>query len=327
MEFRLDEEQLDLQAAVDALCRGRFPFEEVREHAEESLDRARWRDLADLGVFSLSAPGAAPGDGLGAFEAALVVERLAYHLVPGPLVWTALAAGHIAGADSGDMIVTGVDGDRVVDGSASVPFAGDADAVMVLDRNRVSLHHRAELGEVVPLQPIDPTTPFARVSGLHAGATIGDATTAQMLRTLGTVLVAAGLAGLADRALEVARAYALERHQFGVPIGSFQAVKHLLADGYVRANLAQASVHAAATLFDDPDTTDRATAASAAKLVAADAARQNAAMAVQVLGGMGFTWDMPPNFLVKRAWVLADCLGAPSGHATTVGNAFIGAGR
>ena len=116
-------------------------------------------------------------------------------------------------------------------------------------------------------------------------------------------------------ALETARAYALEREQFGVRIGSFQAIKHLLADMYVRTALARSATYAAAALLDDDAGGDPESAARAAKLLAGEAAIANAKAAVQILGGMGFTWAMVPHHLLKRAWVLEHAFGTADAHA------------
>jgi alkylation response protein AidB-like acyl-CoA dehydrogenase len=124
---------------------------------------------------------------------------------------------------------------------------------------------------------------------------------------------------VAQGALDVARTYALERQQFGVPIGSFQAVKHLLADMYVRLELARAESQAAAALSADPTAGDPDRAASAAKLLAGEAAIANARTATQILGGMGFTWDMLPHYYLKRAWVLEHGFGTASAHAAWLG--------
>ncbi len=129
------------------------------------------------------------------------------------------------------------------------------------------------------------------------------------------MLAAAQLVGVAQGALDVASAYALERHQFGVPIGSFQAVKHLLADMYVRVELARSATYAAAAVFDDDRAGDMTTAASTAKLLAGEAGIANGRTAVQILGGMGFTWEMAPHYFLKRAWVLEESFGTGDAHA------------
>jgi alkylation response protein AidB-like acyl-CoA dehydrogenase len=105
-----------------------------------------------------------------------------------------------------------------------------------------------------------------------------------------------------------------------VAIGSFQAVKHLLADMYVRSTLAQSATYAAAASAQDQGDGDPARAAARAKLLAAEAAITNASTAVQILGGMGFTWDMLPNYLLKRAWVLEHGFGVADDHAARLGN-------
>ena len=150
-----------------------------------------------------------------------------------------------------------------------------------------------------------------------------------MAIVVGTVLSAALLVGLASRALEVARVYALEREQFGEPIGSFQAIKHLLADMYVTTGLAQSATYAAAAVLDGASSsgTDQAAAraAASAKLLAGEAAIANAGTAIQVLGGMGFTWAMVPHHLLKRAWVLEQGFGTADEHAAHLGATFAGA--
>jgi alkylation response protein AidB-like acyl-CoA dehydrogenase len=138
------------------------------------------------------------------------------------------------------------------------------------------------------------------------------------MRTIGTVLASALLLGLADRALHAAVAYAGNRQQFGRPIGSFQAIKHLLADMYVRTLLARSATYAAAAIADDRESGDLSAAASAAKLVATDAAIRNAKTCIQVHGGMGFTWEMLPHYLLKRAWVLEHSFGNRAEHADTI---------
>jgi alkylation response protein AidB-like acyl-CoA dehydrogenase len=95
-------------------------------------------------------------------------------------------------------------------------------------------------------------------------------------------------------------------------------VKHLLADMAVRAEVARAAVDAAACTLDDPETGDAARAVSGAKLVAGDAALQNAKGSLQVHGGIGFTWDVDVHLYLKRAWVLNTVFGTPEVHADAV---------
>ena len=324
MEFRLDDGQVELQQTVARFCDDRFPLDAVVAREGLPTDRGRWAGMAGLGVFGLLDDGP-DGSGLGVLEGAILFEQLGSHLVPGPVLWTVLATSMVEGAARGEVLVGGVTADAVVDGSALVEHAGDLDVLLVLHDDRVTAHH--DLGEVVALDPLDPLTPVGRVSGLGGGTQVGGAGVAAATRLLGTVLSAATLAGLASRALDVAASYALEREQFGAPIGSFQAVKHLLADMHVRSGLAQSATYAAAAMAQDPGSDDPVPAARAAKLLAADAAVANAGTAVQVLGGMGFTWDMLPNHLLKRAWVVDQSFGTADDHALRLGADLVAASR
>ena len=130
--------------------------------------------------------------------------------------------------------------------------------------------------------------------------------------------------GHAAEALELAVAYAKERQQFGTPIGSFQAVKHMCADMLVRAEVARAAVHAAACLADAPDVVDAEAAVAGARPASWWTGRSaapscwptrprsaNARAAIQVHGGMGFTWEVPLHLHLKRARVRARPPSAP----------------
>ena len=329
MEFGLDPAQVELQQTVARFCADRFPLDAVGAREGTATDRGAWSAMADLGMFGLLLPEAAGGSGLGAVEGALLFEQLGSHLVPGPVLWTVLAGPFVEGAASGGRLVGGVEARHVVDGAVAVEHAADLDVLLVVADDAVVAHDTAELAPPVALDPLDPLPPVGRFVELpmdgDARCEVGDAEAAAELHLLGTVLSAALLAGVASRALEVARAYALEREQFGAPIGSFQAIKHMLADMYLRAGLAQSATYAAAAVAQVPGGDDPGRAAASAKLLAADAAIANAGAAVQVLGGMGFTWDMLPNYLLKRAWVLEQGFGTGDEHALRLGSQVAGA--
>jgi alkylation response protein AidB-like acyl-CoA dehydrogenase len=130
------------------------------------------------------------------------------------------------------------------------------------------------------------------------------------------VLTAALQVGVAQGALDLAVRYAKERVQFGRVIGSFQAVKHLLAESLVKVDLARAAVLVAALAADDPGVADADEAMSAAKVLADKAATEGGRCGIQVHGGMGFTWEVLAHLYVKRAWVLATCFGTADEHTT-----------
>jgi len=281
--------------------------------------RRWWKALAGLGVFSLAVPAEQDGLGLGIEASASAFEELGRALSPGPLVWAQLAALAVPGLADGHLIATGVDlAARAEDDPVLVEHLATADKVLVLDDGRVLLCDEDALEYTELARPLDPATPVARLDGPIVGEAVGGAETAERLRRTGTLLSAALLLGISDTALRTATEYAKRREQFGRPIGSFQAVKHLLADCYVRTGLARAALYAAAEL-ETAAPAGRGVDVSAAKLLCGRAADGNARTAVQVLGGMGFTWETEPHLLLKRAWVLENSFGTGEEHALLLG--------
>jgi alkylation response protein AidB-like acyl-CoA dehydrogenase len=310
VDFRFDDEQLALRDAVKALCRQHFALETIANREGRPADPATWRALADMGVFGMLAT-----EGAGATYAAVVFEQLGAHLGSGPVLWSTIAAPLVPDAATGAVRVAGFDVTSV-NAPYVIEHAAESDIVVVIRADGVtSLPTSALSAPIDSGEPFDPLTPALAFADFPKGDMIGGPDVAQRLRLVGTVLSAAQLVGVAQGALDVAAAYALERQQFGVPIGSFQAVKHLLADMYVRVELARATMYAAAAVYDDDRAGDVAAAASAAKVLAGDAALANGRTAVQVLGGMGFTWEMTPHYFLKRAWVLEQNFGTADTHA------------
>jgi alkylation response protein AidB-like acyl-CoA dehydrogenase len=157
--------------------------------------------------------------------------------------------------------------------------------------------------------PLDPHTPVHELASLPQGERVADADTALALRVQGAALTSALMLGIAEMTQILATAYAKERKQFNRPVGSFQALKHILADMFVRQELARAAVYAAGATLDDPQVGSPARAAAAAKLVAGEAAMKNARACIQVHGGMGYTWEIPAHYYLKRTWVHENVFG------------------
>jgi len=320
MDFHLDDEQLALQDNVSRFCRGRWPLEQVAERSGEGLDRGAWSELVELGVPTVMVDEAAGGLGLGAVEGAIVFEKLGHHLVPGPLLWSALAALLIPQVADGGLVAGGTEDDGR--SPLFVEHAAAIDTLVVLRPDGVARLDRAELPAFAEGDALDPLNGVGVFASLPAGTPLGDAACAARLRRVAVVLTAALQLGIADAALEVAVAYSLGRRQFGVPIGSFQALKHMMADMYVRVGLARSATYAAAAVLDDPGVGELERSIGAAKLLAGEAAVENARSAIQVLGGMGFAWEMAPHFLLKRALVLDQSFGTPGSHALAIASSL-----
>lgn len=337
MDFELSDDQQALAGLIRAIVAGRFPLERTRraEDARIVVDGDDWAALGEAGVFSLTVPEADGGAGLGLADAAVVFEELGRGLVPGPLV-----ASHLAGDLTGDL--------RRSSGPSAL--SGSADGTLVVGSVRLPgpaepagagpllVEHLGALGALVVEgpgehlsvvagdqlaglvaaaraveRPLDPLTPLDVVADLPPGVPVeGGEPVARRWLERRRVLVGALCVGIASATCDLAVDYARGRQQFGRPIGSFQAVKHLCADMLVRAETARAAVHAAAVTADQPEVGDAGRLAAGSALLATEAALTNAKAAIQVHGGMGFTWEVPLHLYLMRARVLAASLG-PAG--------------
>lgn len=298
MQFRLDDDQLAMRDAVRAFCADRFDLAAVASREGKPADAATWSGLEGLGVLGMLTE-------VGLVESTVVFEELGAHVASGPVLWSTLAGGGR---------VTGVE--VVDDLPVVIEHAAESEALLVLRGDRLE---RTAVPDGVEGSPLDPLTPVRVVESVPAGALVAEGEEVRLLRRNGTVLAAAMLVGAAQGALDVARSYALEREQFDRPIGSFQAVKQLLADMYVRVELARASTYAAAAIGAGRGAGDAELAAASAKLLAGEAGVANGRTAVQVLGGMGFTWEMLPHLFLKRSFVLDNAFGTSSSHALRLG--------
>ncbi len=302
MDFELSGDQVSLRDGIRSLCEGRFPIKRVRA----GFDGPAHAELADAGVFSLRS------DGFGVADATVVFEELGRAVVPGPLVWLYLAHGLVGGI-AGGLEVANREPPWMIE------HLDVLDTLLVVDDDSVRAVAAREIAGAVPVtRPLDPLTPVHRVEQLPTGSAVGDAELVAHWRREGAVVTGAFLVGIAQACTDLSVAYAKERKQFDRPIGSFQAVKHLLADMLVRTEVARAAVHAAACTLDDPDIGDVARAVAGAKMLAGEAAISNGKTATQVHGGMGFTWEVDVHLYLKRAWVLDTVLGSVDEHADAV---------
>ncbi len=291
------------------------------------MDRAGWVELADAGVFALRLDEAPGGLGLGCAAAAVVFEELGRALVPGPILATHLAAGVVPGAADGTVMVGAVHrpprrGTRGGSGPIVVAHLGSLDVLVVVGEDSLAVVDPASLDAVAVDRSLDPLTPVWRIDELPAGDRVGGPDETARWRRDAAVIGGALLVGLAGATVDLAVAYAKERQQFGKPIGSFQAVKHLCADMLVRSEVARAAVHAAAVTIDQPDVGDGERAAAGAGLLATEAALANAKTCIQVYGGMGFTWEVPAHLYLMRARALAEELDGAEALAEVVAERY-----
>ena len=325
MDFQPTEDQKALQAGIRSFCEGQVSNERLPElEKSKGFDRALWRELAEMGVFGLCLSEDQGGVGLAYSDAVLVFEELGRRLVPGPLVWSHLAAGLIPGAESGETVVGGVDlfddlNDRSPHpGPIIVEHLDHLDVLLVLRKEGIERLDPASIRAIPADIPLDPLTPVHHIPELPPGERIADSDAAQQMRLVGAAMVAGQQLGLAEGALDLANEYAKGREQFGRPIGGFQAVKHLLAEMFVRQEAARGGAYNAAATLDAPEVANLRRAVSSAKVTAGESAIRNARTCIQVHGGMGFTWEVVAHYYLKRAWVLENTFGTREEHAETI---------
>ncbi len=319
MNFQPTEDQKALRETIHAFVADKIPNERFPDLVKsKGFDRALWSELAEMGVFSLRLSEDEGGVGLGYSDAVLVFEELGRRLVPGPLIWSHLAAGLIEGAATGDTVVGGIDLCGPQAGPILIEHLDSIDVLIVLRPEGIFRIDAREIdGEEVEVS-LDPLSPVSYVASLPAGTQIADAAASARMRLEGAAIVSGQLLGLASGALELANEYAKTREQFGRPIGGFQAVKHMLADMFVKQEAARAGAYNAGATLDAPEVADVERAVSAAKITAGEGAIRNARTCIQVHGGMGFTWEVIAHYYFKRAWVLENAFGTQDEHSERI---------
>ncbi|MCW2985648.1 MAG: acyl-CoA dehydrogenase [Conexibacter sp.] len=317
MNFDFTEDQQEIKKTARDLLASRSSFAKVREAAEgKAYDDGLWKELVELGWPGIAVAEEHGGQGLGAVELAILSEELGYALAASPFLSTVTAAEAIGAAGSAEQQarwLPGLASGEITGALGSVNgLVGDADAaaviVLVGEDGVARLVERAE-ADVTPVDSIDPTRRAARVSG--EGEALGGDPAAGIDRA--TVVVAAELVGVSQRALEMTLAYVKERKQFDTPVGAYQAVSHKCAQMLKDTEGARSATYFAAWAADaEPERLPEA--ASLAKAAASDGGRDVTASAIQAHGGIGFTWEADVHWLYKRAQVDAALLGGSGTH-------------
>ena len=306
MNFDLTDDQREIKRTAREFLASRYTLEKIRAIALDGQPDPHWDEIVELGWPDVME--------LGIVELAVVAEEMGYALAPSPLAahW---AAKLLHPGLEGRGTVAMWDGD---DGAKiAVPNADGADTIVVRDGDRV-IAVPASAATIEPVRALDPTRPLftVRVSG---GEQIGVDDRAWHACA---VAAAAESVGVAARVTAMTVDYAKERKQFGRPIGSYQAVSHACAQMYLETEGARNVVYWAAWALDhDPDAAALATAC--AKAYASDAAVNVCRSALQVHGGIGFTWEHDLHLFLKRAESNAHAFGDARHHREQVASLLL----
>jgi alkylation response protein AidB-like acyl-CoA dehydrogenase len=306
MDFGLTDEQDQLASAERAWLTRNDPLVRVRAalvSAAVTVDTAAVAHAVESGLLALLTSEMGGSN----VDLAVVVEEHGYAASSLPVAELAVAAWLLekvgAPFDNGDLIGLALRPDQRPGVTGPVPMAVDLDAVAVVGRvegaERVSVLRDPTL---VPMTTLDLTRSWARVdlsASVDEPLELANGTLA-MVRDALAVHRAFDALGAAARLLDMTVSYAGQREQFGAPIGSFQAVKHHCADMAVAVEASRATLWAAALALDTAPDAARSRAASAAAAFAKSAAARVAGLALQVHGGIGFTWEHDLHLFLRR---------------------------
>ncbi len=316
MRFAFSPEQMELRDAVrDLLVRECTPAV-VRAAWTNESGRAptAWAALVEMGVLGVLVPESRGGLGLTEVDLVLVLEETGRAALPEPIVETAMIAapeGWVEGSRSASVSLPE---------SPFAAWAMSADVVITLAADGVRVHERSEVG----LRPRPSVDGARRLYEVIAPPTppAADLRACGLAFHRGVLGLAAQLVGLGDRMLEMAVEYAKEREQFGVKIGSQQAVKHHLANGRTQLEFARPLVYRAAASLAAGDP-EAGVHVAMAKVQAGEAAGVAARVALQCHGAIGYTTEYDLHLFMKRAWVLDRAWGDPAWHRRRLARAIL----
>ena len=323
-----DEETLELRDLVRGALARECSIDRLRSDLDGTSDpRERWSALAALGIFGATVPEEFGGLGFDEATLVLIAEELGYAAVPEPVIETVsivvpilaryapreLQEEWLPRIAAGDVIAT-----AQLDGMPTASYGQFADVALLggIGGLRIAPLGDGDRDEM-------PSEDFARHPATITATGIAftnDSHAFVGARARGSIFTAAALNGVAQRLLDASVQHALDREQFGVPIGSFQAVKHMLADIYVEIESNRpAAWYAARMLGGDED--ELAIWAGVAKLLANRASKTASWHTLQVHGGVGYTWEHPLHIWMKRARALEEQWGSTRQLRRTLGDA------
>jgi alkylation response protein AidB-like acyl-CoA dehydrogenase len=337
VRFDFTDEQRRFQESIRALLARECAPEHLRAAVKSPTGRSpeRWAKLARAGLLGLLVPETQGGLGLDEIDLVLPLEETGRVALPEPIVDTAAVGVPLlrdggARALAGEWLPRLAAGDAILAvGHPANPCVADAhvaDLLVLADGADVHAVRRDDVA-LEPQPASDPLRRLFRVEWSAARATRvarGDEGRRLLEAAFdrGALATAAQLLGVAARLVDAGARYAAERQQFGRPIGSFQAVKHMLANVQVRLEFARPVVHRAAFSVARGLPT-RAADVSHAKAAASGAAVAAARAALQVHGAIGYTWEVDLHLWMKRAWALEAVWGNRAWHRARVAAAVI----
>ena len=336
MRFAFTDDQLAFRDAVKSLFLAECPPAVVRSawESDSGLNPGLWSKLGEMGVLGLLVDEAHGGLGMTFTDMILLLEEAGYAALPDPLVEHAVVAAPLLVqlGRTGDLLSKAIHGGNVLgiagfDMSPYVRNAGTCVALVASLSDGIHLIPRP-IGQPQRLETVDAAIRLYRVENLSSLSSVGSIVRADAAQALtgsafnrGALGTAAVLVGLARYCLDLTVDYISQRQQFGVPVGSFQGLKHQMASALMQLEFARPVVYRAAdSISTQAATVDRDV--SMAKAMAAEAAKLVARTSLQAHGAIGYTVEYDLHMWFKRIFALAPTWGTTQWHINRVGQAI-----
>jgi alkylation response protein AidB-like acyl-CoA dehydrogenase len=312
-------EQSEIVESLRSFLAARAPVSRLRPPAPQlgNADHRLFRGLGDLGIWGCGLPEAAGGVGLSAAEESLIYRELGRNLLS-PAIFALTLGAHLLSQFDERLLSNFVDGSARVgianprgrvslatksNGDVHMLDCAEAEWVLISDENGTALFRRDDFAEIQPVRSMDNLVTLHRARLLDARPSFWTAGRDQLPHQRALLLLSAFAVGIAEATRDMAVEYAKTREQFGRPIGSFQAIKHICADMAIRCEAAMCQTTFASLVFAE-GLDGAAFHATSSKLVAAAAAVKNASQNIQVHGAIGFTAEADPHLFLKRAHLI-----------------------
>ena len=319
MNFNFTEEQIQFKDVVKSLLADECSPSSIRDgwSAKKSFNLERWKNLIELGVLSSNLPEEKGGLGMEQVTLALMVEEMGYAGLPEPVAEQTFLVNDIIPFLPQN--ITEAVESNYNDGAQYIAlahplapnplFLNNAAGLILLDNSECKFIAKNDMDFEI-ISSNDPSRELFKVSSMNDAISTSENFDElnSAVSSRGSLMTAALLIGLAQKMVDLSSIYVLDRTQFGKPIGSFQAVKHMLADVAVKIEFAKPAVYRAAYSLSE-NNPKSALHCAHAKLMCTQAAELACKNSIQAHGAMGYTWEMDLHIYMRKAWSMMACWG------------------
>jgi len=319
MNFIFTEEQIQFKDAIKSFLAEECAPASIRDgwQKNKSFNLERWKNLIELGVLSSNLPEKKGGLGMDQVTLALMVEEMGYAGLPEPVAEQIFLVNDVIPFLPKN--VTEAVERNYNDGTQYIAlahplapnplFLNDAAGLILLDSSECKFIAKDDMDFEI-ISSNDPSRELFKVSSMNDSISTSENFDElnSAVSSRGSLMTAALLIGLAQKMIDLSSVYVLDRAQFGKPIGSFQAVKHMLADVAVKIEFAKPAVYRAAYSLSE-NNPKSALHCAHAKLMCAQAAELACKNSIQAHGAMGYTWEMDLHIYMRKAWSMMACWG------------------